>query len=225
LYSTFSCFHVVVIFLRDKSIPVSLLHNSISLLSWTFLHIITSYPQPIILVFVQNAFLCLSFCSSDFHMCCAYVCIPPKFSKWLDLIHNSILVLPLDARHPTVAVTVTARGALPLPTSSKRSDPGLWRNGRRGLDDSPAAPTVFNRPPISLTQTPGWHSLGCYKDSSMARVLRTRKSAKTIGGVTIEHCQAGCLSASFKYAGVEYGEECCKFTLLTNLCIKLTFRA
>ncbi|KAN0098960.1 hypothetical protein V8E51_014623, partial [Hyaloscypha variabilis] len=137
---------------------------------------------------------------------------------------SHIIPVPsLDARQPTVTVSITARSALPLPTSSKRSDSDLWRNGRRGLNYSPAAPTVFIRRPISLTQTRGWQSLGCYKDFASARNLRTQKSAKTISGVTIEHCQAGCLSATFKYAGVEYGEECCNFTLLTNLCIKLIF--
>jgi beta-glucosidase len=53
----------------------------------------------------------------------------------------------------------------------------------------------------------GWTYLGCYVDTLSPRALPY--AAASVGtGMTIEACESECLAASYKFAGVEYGNEC-----------------
>ena len=55
----------------------------------------------------------------------------------------------------------------------------------------------------------GWHNLGCYNDSVADRALS--QIGIVVGGpanMSVENCEAGCLSAGYRLAGVEYSGEC-----------------
>jgi glucan 1,3-beta-glucosidase len=65
--------------------------------------------------------------------------------------------------------------------------------------------------PAGLAASSGWTLLGCYTDSVSARSLPY--GAGVPGGpsaMTNELCQSTCLAASYKLAGTEYSDECCK---------------
>lgn len=55
------------------------------------------------------------------------------------------------------------------------------------------------------TTTAGWTYLGCYQDQNN-RIMSNGPT--TDNAQTIAKCLATCQSGSYKYAGVEYGEEC-----------------
>ncbi|KIM19903.1 hypothetical protein M408DRAFT_170271 [Serendipita vermifera MAFF 305830] len=65
------------------------------------------------------------------------------------------------------------------------------------------------------TQTIGdWTGQGCYTDSVQNRALPNRK---WIDGMTVEKCTAACFAENFKYAGLEYGNECyCSNNIITS---------
>ncbi|KIM24143.1 hypothetical protein M408DRAFT_27264 [Serendipita vermifera MAFF 305830] len=65
------------------------------------------------------------------------------------------------------------------------------------------------------TQTIGsWTGQGCYTDSVQNRALPNRRF---IDGMTVEKCTAACFAEDFKYAGVEYGNECyCSNDIITS---------
>ena len=73
-------------------------------------------------------------------------------------------------------------------------------------------------PGAKIEARQSWTSLGCYIDNVSGRALT---SGETVPGganaMTNELCQAACLSAGFNYAGTEYGQECCKFTVPYSL--------
>ena len=54
-------------------------------------------------------------------------------------------------------------------------------------------------------QAPVWTNLGCFTDSTLARVLPT---SVLVSGNTVEKCQAACTNGGFPYAGVEFGSQC-----------------
>jgi hypothetical protein len=63
-----------------------------------------------------------------------------------------------------------------------------------------------------------WTSLGCYTDSTSARTLSNYITVPGgTGATTIESCQAACLALGYSLAGVEYANECCKFSFLYHL--------
>jgi glucan endo-1,3-alpha-glucosidase len=67
--------------------------------------------------------------------------------------------------------------------------------------------------------TAGWASLGCYTDSTSARALGHYITVpEGVGATTIESCQAACLSLGYSISGVEYANECCKFSFSTTYC-------
>jgi hypothetical protein len=69
--------------------------------------------------------------------------------------------------------------------------------------------------PVAPVTNPGvgrWTSLGCYNDSAAARTLDT--VGYIPGGpanMSVALCTAACQIGNFKYSGVEYSGECCKF--------------
>jgi len=69
---------------------------------------------------------------------------------------------------------------------------------------------VYQSTSSSSTQ---WTALGCYTDSTSARTLRNYIVVPGgTGATTIESCQAACLALGYALAGVEYANECCKFS-------------
>ena len=55
----------------------------------------------------------------------------------------------------------------------------------------------------------GWASLGCYADSTSARILRYTEAVPAgASGMTVAQCTAICQQYGFQYAGVEYAQEC-----------------
>lgn len=75
-----------------------------------------------------------------------------------------------------------------------------------------------------VTKRAGWTSTGCYTDSAAARTLPY--GAAVPGGptaMTVELCQTACQVAGYKFAGVEYGAECCKFTAIFSYNVLLMF--
>ncbi|KIM21987.1 hypothetical protein M408DRAFT_333113 [Serendipita vermifera MAFF 305830] len=59
-----------------------------------------------------------------------------------------------------------------------------------------------------------WVGQGCYTDSVQNRALPARKF---IDGMTVEKCTAACFADDFKYAGLEYGNECnCANDIITS---------
>jgi hypothetical protein len=69
--------------------------------------------------------------------------------------------------------------------------------------------------PTPPTTNPGvgrWTSLGCYNDSMAARTLDTVGIIP--GGpaaMSVALCTSSCQAGNFKYSGVEYSGECCKY--------------
>jgi hypothetical protein len=82
-------------------------------------------------------------------------------------------------------------------------------------DGLAAAATLAHRTPISLTATVGWKPLGCYTDMDGDRTLRysvtdlIRTTNKL--RMTVKACQDGCYNEGYRWAGVEYGYQCCKW--------------
>lgn len=58
------------------------------------------------------------------------------------------------------------------------------------------------------TSLGGWSALGCYNDTVGTRSLGTEIYSIPGASMTVELCLAACKSASFTFAGVEYGGEC-----------------
>ena len=78
--------------------------------------------------------------------------------------------------------------------------------------------TLFNnanaKPPTAPVTNPGpagWTSKGCYSEGANGRTLQN--GVATTGGsaaLTVALCTTACKNGNYKYAGVEYGGECCK---------------
>ncbi|KAF2100795.1 copper radical oxidase [Rhizodiscina lignyota] len=63
--------------------------------------------------------------------------------------------------------------------------------------------------PLTNPGPPGWSSVGCYTDDVAARTLSTLVS--TDGGasnMSVVHCTDACNAGGFKFAGMEFGQEC-----------------
>jgi glucan 1,3-beta-glucosidase len=68
--------------------------------------------------------------------------------------------------------------------------------------------------PIGPVAPGNWSFLGCYTDSVSARSLPFNTSVPGgTGATSVESCQTTCLINNYVLAGVEYGEECCKYIL------------
>ena len=82
-----------------------------------------------------------------------------------------------------------------------------------------SVPTTLSTQTISSSPTSapsGWTFMGCYTDNVSGRTLTYGIPAP--GGpstMTVEACLSGCKSLGYIYAGVEYGDECCKSILST----------
>ncbi|PPR05439.1 hypothetical protein CVT26_011317 [Gymnopilus dilepis] len=70
---------------------------------------------------------------------------------------------------------------------------------------SPTSTTTTSTSSAAPTTTAGWTSLGCYQDQNN-RILSNGPT--TDNAQTISKCLATCQAGSYKYAGVEYGDEC-----------------
>ncbi|KAK3378034.1 WSC domain-containing protein [Podospora didyma] len=68
-------------------------------------------------------------------------------------------------------------------------------------------PRVIQTTPVSGSSTQVILLLGCYVDSSTARVLNKFTWTPT-SGVSVESCAAKCTSKGFQISGVEFGGEC-----------------
>ncbi|KAJ7176173.1 WSC domain-containing protein [Mycena crocata] len=55
--------------------------------------------------------------------------------------------------------------------------------------------------------TLSWSYLGCYPDANSQRTLNNGISFSS-QSLTVESCQSACGAAGYKYAGVEYSQEC-----------------
>lgn len=67
-------------------------------------------------------------------------------------------------------------------------------------------------PPVTNPGPPGWTSKGCYSEGTNGRTLAN--GVATTGGsaaLTVALCTTACKNGGYKYAGVEYSGECCKF--------------
>jgi hypothetical protein len=54
----------------------------------------------------------------------------------------------------------------------------------------------------------GWTSSGCYVDSIGARALPYGINTINAGSMTVESCLDACWSLGYRYAGLEYSQEC-----------------
>ncbi|KAM0722233.1 hypothetical protein Q7P37_001674 [Cladosporium fusiforme] len=52
----------------------------------------------------------------------------------------------------------------------------------------------------------GWAFLACYTDASDARSLRARQSVD--GGMSVAQCTGACKARGYRYAGLEYADQC-----------------
>ena len=83
---------------------------------------------------------------------------------------------------------------------------------------SSAVPTTLSTKTMSSSPTgvqSGWTFTGCYTDNVSGRTLTYGIPAP--GGpsaMTVEACLSGCQALGYKYAGVEYADECCEFFIL-----------
>ncbi|KAF8341317.1 uncharacterized protein EI90DRAFT_1719489 [Cantharellus anzutake] len=67
----------------------------------------------------------------------------------------------------------------------------------------------------SSSSTSGWGLLGCYNDDTSNRALKGYSTSSSSNSVT--SCESTCQAQGFKYAGVEYGQECyCSNSITTT---------
>lgn len=57
----------------------------------------------------------------------------------------------------------------------------------------------------------GYSLLGCYSEGTTGRTLTFVVGTIPGANMTVDKCTAACDASAYKYAGVEYGGECCKF--------------
>lgn len=77
------------------------------------------------------------------------------------------------------------------------------------MASSASSTAVSATPSASPTMVPaGWLALGCYNDTVGARTLGIEIYSIPGASMTVELCLAACGAASFRYAGLEYSEEC-----------------
>jgi hypothetical protein len=108
--------------------------------------------------------------------------------------------------------------------------PGMASVQTCSSSSSSSVPTTLSTKTTSSspTSTPsGWTFMGCYTDNVSGRTLTYGIPAP--GGpstMTVEACLSGCQALGYKYAGVEYGDECCKClpTLYLRVSILTGFR-
>ena len=65
--------------------------------------------------------------------------------------------------------------------------------------------------PVENPGPDGWTSKGCYSEGTSGRALLN--GAATMGGVaalTVAKCTTACKAGNYKFAGVEFGGECCE---------------
>ncbi|KAH8591742.1 WSC domain-containing protein [Bisporella sp. PMI_857] len=70
-----------------------------------------------------------------------------------------------------------------------------------GNTTSPTTPSG----PVANPGVNGYTSIGCYTEATTGRAL---SSGKTMTLKTVANCVTACAASSFKYAGLEYGQEC-----------------
>jgi hypothetical protein len=59
----------------------------------------------------------------------------------------------------------------------------------------------------SLLVPTGWKKLGCYADPNNSKVLKDTYT-RGLTNLTLESCLRSCAAAGYKYAGIEWSEEC-----------------
>lgn len=69
----------------------------------------------------------------------------------------------------------------------------------------------------------GWKFLACYTDAGDSRTLSTPQGVSAgPSGMTVAQCTAACKSGGYRFAGLEYGDEC--VYLLSGTKISRTYR-
>lgn len=114
-----------------------------------------------------------------------------------------------------VGGVLTYGGVLPKLPGCNPIQPGPGKASIQNCGGS--SPTSSTEPGSSSpTGAPsGWTSQGCYTDNISGRTLTYGFPAPGgAGTMTIDACTSGCAALSYKYAGLEYGGECCEQTQL-----------
>lgn len=74
--------------------------------------------------------------------------------------------------------------------------------------------------PLGPVENPGfegWMSIGCYTDGAAARTLTHQAAVDGgAGEMSVRACTTACDNAGYKFAGVEYGQECCQLTPISD---------
>lgn len=78
--------------------------------------------------------------------------------------------------------------------------------------------TLVSPTPIIERSLPsGWTSQGCYIDNTNGVRALSGASYANSTGMSQESCIAFCAQSGYNYAGVEYAQECCKYSFCHHL--------
>ena len=110
----------------------------------------------------------------------------------------------------TTSTTTTSSEEEPTETDTSTTDPSTTD------PTTTEPPTTTSDPGSTTTSTDsgeptetGWNAKGCYTDDVGQRTLPVGMG---VGGQNShEACTSACYNAGYRYAGMEYSNECCKF--------------
>ncbi|KAJ9103632.1 hypothetical protein QFC19_004207 [Naganishia cerealis] len=68
---------------------------------------------------------------------------------------------------------------------------------------------------VALSVPSGWQKLGCYADPANSKTLKDTYT-RGLTSLTLETCLASCAAKGFKYAGVEWSQECACANSITS---------
>ncbi|KAF2669402.1 WSC-domain-containing protein [Microthyrium microscopicum] len=119
----------------------------------------------------------------------------PKLPGCINIVNGPAAAQPADMNCPP---SVVAAGPQLLPTPD-------------------TSPVYFDMPVVNQPYgLPNWTYLGCSNDTNNDRALQGYSFSNGTG-MTIQTCQAYCQANFFRYAGVEFADECyCGGALLNN---------
>jgi hypothetical protein len=76
------------------------------------------------------------------------------------------------------------------------------------LCGGPDGLSVYHSGPSVLQSYNSWTYSGCYEDSIAARTLPREITTISADSMTVEKCLDACYTAGFRYAGLEWSQEC-----------------
>jgi iron transport multicopper oxidase len=92
--------------------------------------------------------------------------------------------------------------SLPIPSTSSSTT-------TTGLSTTSTVPTATGGP-YTVQGLPGWTYYGCWTESTTGRALSAVQNPASAVPVSVESCARAC--AGYTYMGVEYGQECKRFS-------------